>query len=69
MAGTRCWEHRKCGKEKDCPAFPNHGFVCWTVEGTLCRGERQGDYGQKIHGCREQCDFYAGVMAGSIKIT
>jgi len=69
MAGTTCWQYRKCGKEHQCPAYPERGFTCWTVEGTLCRGERQGNYDQKIGSCRTQCEFYQGVMAGSIKIT
>jgi methyl-accepting chemotaxis protein len=69
MAATRCWDHRKCGKEKDCPAYPDQGHSCWNVAGTLCRGEKQGTYGEKIEACREQCDFYAGVMAGTIKVT
>jgi hypothetical protein len=69
MAGTPCWKHRKCGKEKDCPAYPNHGFDCWNVAGTLCRNEVQGVYDQKIGSCRTQCPYYEGVISGSIKVT
>jgi hypothetical protein len=68
MAGIPCWEYLKCGREKDCPAYPDKGFGCWNVEGTLCRGERQGDYNVKVGSCRKKCEFYNGVMDGSIKV-
>jgi len=69
MAGTSCWEYMKCGKEQDCPAHPDMGHSCWSVAGTLCRNERQGAYDQKIVACRELCKYYAGVMAGTIRVT
>jgi hypothetical protein len=69
MAATACWEFQKCGRETECPAYPNRGFDCWNVEGTLCRGERQGAYDQKVKSCREVCKYYAGVIAGTIKVT
>lgn len=69
MAATTCWEHLKCGKELECPAYPQNGATCWNVEGTLCRGSRQGDYESKIGACRFDCLFYNGVMNGTLKIT
>jgi len=69
MAGTTCWEYRKCGKEKEFPAHPNHGFNCWNLTGTVCRGEIQGTYDEKIGKCRALCPYYEGIMSGSIKIT
>ncbi|MEW6350078.1 MAG: two-CW domain-containing protein [Thermodesulfobacteriota bacterium] len=69
MKPTRCWEYMKCGREKECPAHPDHGFDCWTVEGTVCRGQRQGVYDKKIGGCRAACRYYEGVMNGSIRVT
>jgi hypothetical protein len=68
MEAQRCWNVMKCGKQDDCPAHPDNGFACWNVAGTLCRGQRQGDYGQKIGECRVKCEFYQGVMAGGIRI-
>lgn len=62
MAEISCWEFKKCGKEKDCPAWPNNGRICFSIEKTLCRGEIQGQYLQKIDKCRETCDFYAHLM-------
>ena len=69
MTGTNCWEHRKCGKEKECPAYPNRGWECWNVEATLCRGDVQGTYDQKIGSCRTLCPYYNAVMSGSVKMT
>ena len=68
MAGTSCWEYLNCGSEQNCPAYPKNGSNCWNVEGTLCRGKRQGDYESKIGACRVNCPFYNGVMDGTIKI-
>ncbi len=69
MAGTPCWEYMKCGREAQCPAHPDHGFECWNVESTVCRGERQGNYDAKIGNCRKSCPYYGGVMDGKIKVT
>jgi methyl-accepting chemotaxis protein len=64
-----CWEYENCNKKDECPAFPNRGFDCWGVAGTLCRGERQGSYDEKVNDCRSKCSYYLGVMSGSIPIT
>lgn len=58
MGQINCWEYQKCGKEEQCPAYPKHGRICFSVTGTVCRGERQGSYQEKIKKCREHCDFY-----------
>ncbi len=68
MKPTPCWEHMKCGKEKECPAYPDHGFDCWTLEGTVCRGQRQEGYEKKVGACRIACKYYDGVMNGTIRI-
>jgi hypothetical protein len=69
MGGTMRWEFLTCGSHQDCPAYPQKGSSCWNVEGTLCRGKRQGDYESKIEACRTSCPYYNGVMDGSIKIS
>ena len=56
-----CWEFKKCIVKEDCPAYPNFGKVCFSVEGTLCGGEKQGKYAAKIQRCR-QCTFYDKIM-------
>ncbi len=63
-----CWEFKECEKEKKCPVYPDRGFDCWNVEGTLCKGSAMGQYDDKIDYCRSNCDFYKGViLTGTIK--
>ncbi len=69
MAGTTCWEYQKCSVKDECPAYPSKGCQCWNVEGTLCRGERQGSYAQKVGACRVTCNYYNGVMTGAVKVS
>jgi len=52
-----CWEQRKCKVYEGCPAYPDQGRICFSVTGTLCRGETQGNYFKKIKMCKEQCEF------------
>jgi methyl-accepting chemotaxis protein len=69
MLGTPCWDHLNCTAKGDCPAYPDKGYECWSVEGTLCRGEKQPDYHRKVGACRTQCSYYNGVMSGAIRVT
>lgn len=39
----------------------NAGRICWTVAGTLCKGEVQGTFAQKIDNC-QRCDFHIKVL-------
>ena len=61
-----CWEFEQCGREAGgakaaelgvCPAYPDHGRACASVAGTLCGGQAQGTFAQKVGTCR-QCEFY-----------
>lgn len=56
-----CWERMQCGREGNCPAYPNFGRACFAVTGTMCRGEDQGSYREKIRNCRS-CSFYEELM-------
>ena len=58
---VNCWEYKNCTVQEDCPAYPSFGDICFSIEGTLCGGEVQGAYAQKIQRCRE-CNFYAKIM-------
>ncbi len=60
-----CWQIIGCGRERMCPAFPDHGRNCFAVTATLCRGEKQGSYQEKISKCRNVCDFYRDMMGGT----
>jgi len=64
MASVNCWEYVDCNREDQCPAYPNDGRVCFSVTGTICRGEVQGTYQEKIKKCRELCDFYKDELTG-----
>jgi len=48
---TRC-DGANCGQ--------NGGRACWLVSGTLCGGEVQGHFAQKLATCKD-CDFYKQV--------
>ncbi len=39
----------------------NGGRVCWAVAGTLCGGEVQGSFCQKLGNCM-RCDFFDKVL-------
>ncbi|GAB4341780.1 MAG: hypothetical protein Kow0089_16450 [Desulfobulbaceae bacterium] len=39
----------------------NGGRSCWAIAGTLCEGEVQGSYAQKLGNCLK-CDFHAFVF-------
>jgi methyl-accepting chemotaxis protein len=56
-----CWDHGNCSVKNECPAHPRFGRNCFAVAGTLCRGEVQGAYQEKIEECRK-CSFYLEVM-------
>ncbi|OQX26959.1 MAG: hypothetical protein BWK80_07765 [Desulfobacteraceae bacterium IS3] len=63
-ARQNCWESLKCGKEKECPAYPNFGKTCFSVKGTLCNGRKQGGYLEKANECRDRCSFYKEMFGG-----
>lgn len=56
-----CWEVMGCKVREGCPAYPEFGRACFAVPGTLCRGQKQGDFESKIERCRK-CPFYGEVM-------
>lgn len=66
----KCWEYKGCGREEGgvkavelgvCPAYPNGGDNCWMVAGTLCGGQVQGTFAEKMGNCRK-CEFYEKKM-------
>ena len=56
-----CWEALNCGRENQCPAYPDQGRICFSVKGTHCRGEVQGSYMEKIKSCENSCSFYGEI--------
>jgi len=51
-----CYEELEC-VSPDCPCYGVEKARCWLVSGTLCHGERQGDFTSKKELC-VQCLYY-----------
>jgi hypothetical protein len=68
MKVVNCWDINKCGKENECPAYPNHGYDCWNITGTLCCADSRATYADKVGHCREACIFYHKVILGTVKV-
>lgn len=66
MDRKKCWDSLQCGQQNSCPAYPDNGRNCFAVTATLCRGEEQGSYEDKIAKCRDTCGFYQGMMEGTL---
>lgn len=49
-----CWERLKCDKLQ-CPAYGK--FRCWSIAGTFCHGQVQGNFAKKIGDCK-RCVVY-----------
>jgi len=59
-----CWDIRGCSTKnrEACPAWEfNLGHLCWFVNGTICRGETQGSWPQKMKVCRS-CEVFAQMI-------
>jgi DNA-binding XRE family transcriptional regulator len=63
-----CWEIQNCSVEarQGCPAWEfNAGNLCWFINGTICLGKPQNDWGHKMKVCRK-CEVFTknfGTMA------
>ncbi len=64
-----CWEMKNCPPDRrdSCPAYPNDGGNCWMVTGTLCGGQEQGSYREKMANCRK-CDVYKAAHDASVSL-
>ena len=59
-----CWDIRGCSTKsrEACPAWEfNLGHLCWFVNGTICRGEIQAGWPQKMKVCRT-CEVFAETV-------
>ena len=59
-----CWVVRDCPIETrgDCPAWEfGAGNLCWLINGTICHGEVQATWQQKVQICR-QCDVLRSIL-------
>ena len=59
-----CWEIDSCPMEKrqNCPAWEfNSGDLCWFINGTICHGEVQENWKEKIKMCRK-CNVLGSIL-------
>lgn len=59
-----CWEVMQCSLEEreQCPAWEfQAGTLCWFINGTICRGEVQKAWKDKIQICRS-CEVLASRL-------
>jgi hypothetical protein len=59
-----CWNIKKCPSErkKQCPAWEfNSGKLCWFISGTICQGDSQSSWKEKMKICRT-CDVFEHLL-------
>jgi len=55
-----CWTIKKCppNRKRMCPAWEfSAGKMCWFINGTICGGEPQKNWREKMDMCR-QCEAF-----------
>ncbi len=61
---TPCWEVQACPTElkEKCPAWEfQSGHLCWFISGTICQGEVQANWQNKMNICRE-CKVFNSML-------
>ena len=64
-----CWVENKCPSnlKHQCPAWEfRSGKLCWFVNGTICNGEIQHSWQDKMAVCR-MCDVFKRMFAASLE--
>jgi DNA-binding XRE family transcriptional regulator len=59
-----CWDIQDCPVEvkEKCPAWEfQSGHLCWFISGTICQGEVQGNWDNKMKICRECKVFHSMI--------
>jgi len=55
-----CWDTTKCSntRRKECPAWEFQvGDLCWFINGTICKGQPQKNWREKMKICRS-CEVF-----------
>ena len=63
-----CWMIKKCSsaRKKQCPAWEfRAGDLCWFINGTICEGEVQNNWKEKMVLCRS-CDVWESIIGNNI---
>ena len=66
-----CWNIKKCPEKtkQDCPAWEfNAGHLCWCINGTICHGNAQKSWSQKMNICRK-CEVFQSKFPMDAKRT
>ena len=61
-----CWKVKKCPLDmrRNCPAWEFQlGNLCWYINGTICNGEAQKDWEEKMIICRK-CQVFQSLLPG-----
>ena len=64
LSQCRCWEQTKCspGVRKRCIAYvARQGHLCWFLTGTMCKGQRQESWSDKLRLCLD-CGFMQALL-------
>ena len=59
-----CWEIKKCpiDMRRNCPAWEFQvGHLCWFINGTICHGEVQESWQEKMKMCK-QCEAFQSLI-------
>ncbi|MHB9035809.1 MAG: helix-turn-helix domain-containing protein [Armatimonadota bacterium] len=59
-----CWEQKKCSpvvRDKCIAYVTRQGHLCWFLTGTMCAGQRQKSWGDKLKTCFE-CSFMQRLL-------
>ena len=59
-----CWQIKKCSTEqkKKCPAWEfKAGKMCWFINGTVCEGQVQTNWEEKMKICRS-CEVLGSLL-------
>ncbi len=59
-----CWVVKRCSEKirQECPAWElQAGHLCWFINGTICAGNVQKSWEEKMEICR-QCTVFASVF-------
>jgi hypothetical protein len=64
LSQCRCWEQTTCspGVRKGCIAYvARQGHLCWFLTGTMCKGQRQESWSDKLRLCLD-CGFMQALL-------
>jgi len=64
LSRLRCWEQKECapGVRERCIAYvTRQGHLCWFLTGTICEGQRQKSWSDKLRLCLD-CGFMQRLL-------